>query len=38
MNVYVAKINGLRKYKTHMKKEIKKEHIQKRNSNNNNAK
>ncbi len=25
MNVYVAKVNGLRKYKTHIKDEIEKE-------------
>jgi predicted site-specific integrase-resolvase len=25
MNVYIAKVNGLRKYKTHIKEEIEKE-------------
>ena len=25
MNVYLAKVNGLRKYKTHIKEEIEKE-------------
>jgi len=35
MNVYVAKVNGLRKYKSHIKEELEKEKKQKTKNNTN---